>query len=209
MYPFDWCLSICIYICVCILITLVQFRKPWYYKSILYALFQPISCATSVYELISRIASMFEHKVGEECDFTRNLSTVHQSHCLRYQQIQNYHRSLVSSFGVILVENSMSFPTMNDDGLPTRTLPTISLNRHRQDYIFFAKSRDILQYVDNYLVLVSQNTSLQQLETPTSVTCGYCGYSYPAQPATCSAFSWKLFLSFDEIYTLRRYDLLG
>ena len=132
------------YVYVCILITLEQFRKPWYYRSILYALFQPISCATSFCEVISRMATMFEHRVEEECDFTRNLSTIHQSHCRRYQQIQNYHRSLVSSFGVILVENSMPFPTMNDDGLPTRTPLTISLNRHRQDYIFFAKSRDIL-----------------------------------------------------------------
>ena len=194
---------------MCILITLVHFRKSWYYSSILYVLFQPISCATSFYELISRMANMFEHKVEEECNFTRNLSTIHQSHCRRYQQIQNYHRSLVSSFGVILVENSMSFPAMNDDGLPTRIPPTISLNRHRQDYIFFAKSRDILQYVDNYLVLVSQNTSSQQLETPTPVTCGHCGYSYPAQPATCSAFSWNWLSSIDEIYALRRYDLLS
>ena len=155
------------------------------------------------------MANMFEHKVEEECNFTRNLSTIHQSHCRRYQQIQSYHRSLVSSFGVILVENSMPFPTMNDAALPTRTPPTISLNRHRQDCIFFAKSRDILHYVDNYLVLVSQNTSPQQLETPTSVTCGHCGYSYPAQPATCPAFSWKLLLFVDEIYILCRYDLLG
>ena len=151
-----------------------------------------------VYELVSRMATMFEHMVEEECQFTRNLSAIHQSHCRRYQQIQNYHCSLVSSFGVILVENSMPFPAMNDDGLPTRTPPTISLNRHRQDYIFFAKSRNILQYVDNYLLLVSQKTITQQLETLPPVTSGHCGYSYPARTATCPAFSWKKLPSIDN-----------
>ena len=167
----------------------VYFKKAWYHKITSNILFQPISCATLVYELMSRMTIMFEYMVEEECDFARNLSTNRQDHCLRYQQVQNYHRSLVSSFGVILVENSMPFPTVIEAGLPTRTLSSISLNRHRQDYIFFAKSIDVLQYVDNYLLLISQNTSPRQFGTLIPVTSDHCGHSYQTDSSTCPAFS--------------------
>ena len=144
-----------------------------------------------MYELLFRVNFTTQNIVRDECHFAQNLSRAHQHHCQRYQLIASYQHSIVSVMRNIVIANDIDVPTMDTTVIPVRDPMSIHLNRHRQDYIFFAKCLDIMEYVDNYAqLLLAERVQPPEIGIPS--TSGQCGFSYPTHLCICSSFAWTL-----------------